>query len=128
MQVRSAPISTIAWRPFRSPCRRCARTGDIQLLAARFITAANERQHLIRGIDPEALALLESYAWPGNVRKLQNEIERAVALTPPGESIKPACLSDRIRAGSKPATATGAVPARGASSGNKDLRIARADF
>jgi formate hydrogenlyase transcriptional activator len=34
----------------------------------------------IRGIDPEALDLLEAYSWPGNVRELQNVIERSVIV------------------------------------------------
>jgi transcriptional regulator with GAF, ATPase, and Fis domain len=106
-----------------------ARNGDIPLLAARFLSASSERQRkLIRDIDPRALALLESYPWPGNIRELQNEIERAVALTPPGEFIKPERLSEKIRSGSNPAPALAPASARGLSSENGDLRFARADF
>ena len=40
----------------------------------------------MRAIEPEALALLTAYRWPGNVRQLENAIFRAVVLTD-GEQI-----------------------------------------
>jgi transcriptional regulator with GAF, ATPase, and Fis domain len=104
-----------------------ARTGDIPLLAMRFLSTSSERQRKVIGhIEPEALELLESYTWPGNVRELQNEIERAVALTPSGESINPDRLSEKIRGGSHtaPAPASSGTP----SSEGRNLRFARADF
>jgi two-component system response regulator AtoC len=65
------------WMP---PLR--ARPEDIDLLARHFVTvhgAANQRQGLT--IDPDAVGLLHAQAWPGNVRQLQNFIERLVVLT-----------------------------------------------
>ncbi|MDR1960169.1 MAG: sigma-54 dependent transcriptional regulator [Planctomycetaceae bacterium] len=57
------------------------RISDIPLLAEYFMTAvcrdANKRMN---GIDPAAMTLLQCYRWPGNVRQLQNVIERAVLL------------------------------------------------
>jgi transcriptional regulator with PAS, ATPase and Fis domain len=35
----------------------------------------------IRGINQRSLKLLQSYFWPGNIRELQNVIERAVIVT-----------------------------------------------
>jgi DNA-binding NtrC family response regulator len=58
------------------------RKGDVPLIAYHYLqryAAASGKE--IRGIVPEALALLEAYPWPGNVRELQNVIERAVVLT-----------------------------------------------
>ncbi len=57
------------------------RRGDIADLVRRFTArfAAEEGKRL-RGISAEALALLESYDWPGNVRQLENVIFRAVVL------------------------------------------------
>ena len=57
------------------------------------------------GISPEALALLQRYHWPGNIRELENVIERAVALerTPAilAESLPPttsaACVGESGR-------------------------------
>jgi two-component system response regulator AtoC len=59
-----------------------ARREDIELLATHFCKtcgAANGKPHLT--IDAEALKFLRSQRWPGNVRQLQNFIERLVVLT-----------------------------------------------
>ena len=57
------------------------RTEDIPLLAAHFIKKiAAELGKSVRGVTPEALAILESYHWPGNIRELENVIERALVL------------------------------------------------
>ena len=57
------------------------RAEDIGLLAFFFLRHYAERAgKKIDGISPEALRCLESYSWPGNVRQLENTIERAVAL------------------------------------------------
>jgi len=57
------------------------RTGDIPALA-RHLLARIARQPGLRpiGITDEALALLASYDWPGNVRQLQNALFRAAVL------------------------------------------------
>jgi transcriptional regulator with PAS, ATPase and Fis domain len=54
--------------------------------------------------------------------------ERAVAMTPPGEIIRPERLSEKIRSGSNPAPALGPASSRGPSSENGNLRFARAEF
>jgi two-component system response regulator PilR (NtrC family) len=57
------------------------RRDDIPLLVAHFIERlARETGKDVRGIDAEALALLEQYRWPGNIRELENAIERAIVL------------------------------------------------
>jgi DNA-binding NtrC family response regulator len=57
------------------------RPGDILLLANHFIDRYNrEFGKRVRGVMPEAMALLEQYRWPGNVRELRNVIERAMLL------------------------------------------------
>lgn len=57
------------------------RTGDLHLLIGHFLsTFSEEMGRDIRGLAPDALALLEDYAFPGNVRELENIIERAVVL------------------------------------------------
>ena len=45
-----------------------------------------------------ALDVLAGYFWPGNVRQLRNEIQRAVALSPPGSIITPEHLSSDLTA------------------------------
>jgi two-component system, NtrC family, response regulator PilR len=57
------------------------RTEDIPPLVAHFIgRIANDVGKTIAGISPEALAVLERYHWPGNIRELENVIERAIVL------------------------------------------------
>lgn len=57
------------------------RRGDIALLTSHFVrrAAADERKE-IDGVEPEVLRLFESYAWPGNVRQLQNVIARSAVV------------------------------------------------
>lgn len=45
---------------------------------------------------PEALGLLQSYRWPGNIRELQNEIQRLVIHGVPGDLILPEHLAPRL--------------------------------
>ncbi|MBP1736343.1 MAG: domain S-box-containing protein [Oscillospiraceae bacterium] len=54
------------------------RLEDIPLLAEHFIRKLNAELDMeIKGMTPEALSLLESYQWPGNIRELENYMERA---------------------------------------------------
>jgi Nif-specific regulatory protein len=58
------------------------RKEDIPALAAFFIRRfAGELKKKVDGLQPEALKLLMRYNWPGNIRELENSIERAVLLT-----------------------------------------------
>lgn len=57
------------------------RREDILLLVNFFLEKYGaENQKPIRGISPDAIGMLENYDWPGNVRQLENIIERAVVL------------------------------------------------
>lgn len=58
------------------------RAEDVPLLAKHLVTLAAERHKpFVKGFSPEALNLLASSAWPGNVRQLVNVVEQCVALT-----------------------------------------------
>jgi DNA-binding NtrC family response regulator len=73
------------------------RTEDIEPLALRFLVESNEANHRdVRGIEPEAMVLLQSYRWPGNVRELRNAIERAVVIAR-SEVIRAHDLPTRVR-------------------------------
>ena len=88
------------------------RKEDIPVLAHRFAArAAAEAGKEIAGFEPEALELLCSVEWPGNVRQLQSTIERAVILST--EPLLRAHLFASLRAsGSAPATSVaGGSPA-----------------
>jgi PAS domain S-box-containing protein len=57
------------------------RTEDIPVLVEYFVDRfARKAGKSIRSIEKRALELLESYSWPGNIRELQNVIERAVIV------------------------------------------------
>lgn len=70
---------------------------DCDLLAQRFVQAlATAQDRPVEGISPDTMKLLRGYDFPGNVRELQNIIERAVAFC--NESwIQPSHLPDRLR-------------------------------
>ena len=65
----------------RMPALR-ERPGDIGLLAGYFLRKfAGELGRKVETMSPEALALLEGHSFPGNVRELENAIERALILS-----------------------------------------------
>ena len=58
------------------------RADDIPLLVERFIRRYSEEfRKEVTGIDPAALAVMQAYDWPGNVREMRNLIERATLLS-----------------------------------------------
>lgn len=78
------------------------RAEDIELLAAFFLRQyAGRAGKNITGISQEAVRCLKSYDWPGNVRQLENTVERAVALETDSE-IQPERLPDSVRNGTAP--------------------------
>ncbi len=63
------------------------RLGDVRLLATRFLQLFAAKNHRsVPTLAPEALALLEAHQWPGNIRELENVMERAVIT----------CVGDRL--------------------------------
>lgn len=65
------------------------RPEDIPLLSQHFLYRyATETGKKIDSIHPDALAAMRRYAWPGNIRELENAIERAVVVGK-GRQIKP---------------------------------------
>ncbi|NUN23404.1 MAG: sigma-54-dependent Fis family transcriptional regulator [Candidatus Jettenia caeni] len=65
------------------------RMDDIPMLVSHFLSIHNTKNRkTVEGISREALGKLMSYAWPGNIRELENVIERAVILCK-GKMIEP---------------------------------------
>jgi len=74
-----------------------ARRDDILLLADSFLRQAAERLgKRSRCLSPEAAKKLLDYDWPGNVRQLENVLERAVTLAQ-GDRLETEDLPERIR-------------------------------
>jgi DNA-binding NtrC family response regulator len=73
------------------------RTEDVPLLCNHFLAKFNERYgRNVRAITPAAYHLLIRNRWSGNVRELENAIERAVLVCKTGD-ISPADLPETIR-------------------------------
>ncbi|MCB9073097.1 MAG: sigma-54-dependent Fis family transcriptional regulator [Bdellovibrionaceae bacterium] len=80
----------------RTPALR-ERREDVAILAKHFLKKYNDRLNKnISGISQEALAILKGYDYPGNVRELENIIERTVALEA-GASILPESLPPFVK-------------------------------
>ncbi len=88
------------------------RREDIPILARAFIDElASENERPIRDVSPEALAHLQGFDWPGNVRQLRNVLENVVVTTM-GEVIETQHLPDPIRA-AQPSPLTAALARHG---------------
>jgi two-component system response regulator PilR (NtrC family) len=84
------------------------RREDVSLLVDHFIRKFSaEHGRTIAGIDPDAMSALMSHSFPGNVRELENLIERAVTLAP----------ADRISVDSLPTLGTLSTTGAGANLG-----------
>jgi two-component system response regulator AtoC len=72
------------------------RREDIPLLVEHFIEEQNDRLGTdVEGVTSEAMKVMMNYSWPGNVREVQNCIERGVVLAD-GSKIDESALPDRI--------------------------------
>ena len=87
--------------PVRLPALR-ERKGDIELLAERFREAAAARHgKRVPGFTAEAMECLSRCPWPGNVRQLEHEIERAVIMAQDAEPISVVDLSAAVTGGTR---------------------------
>ena len=74
------------------------RREDILPLAQHFIRKYSEEngREISENLSPEVLSLLENYYFPGNVRELENIIERAIVIAP-GDEVSVECLRPEVR-------------------------------
>ncbi len=98
-QFRSDLFYRLNVFPIRVPALR-ERLNDIPLLVQHFTTQISRRVNKrIDTIPVEVMKALVAHSWPGNIRELQNFIERAVilspgnVLTPPLEELSPVHLT-----------------------------------
>jgi len=102
--------------PIRLPALR-ERTGDIPLLVEHFLVKFNERlKKKVEGVEAEAMETLVAYPWPGNIRELENVIERAVLF----------CDTQRLRANDLPPEIRGIPAMANVSLSEADLQAALA--
>ena len=94
------------------PLRR--RAEDIPVLADFFLQRyAQKNKKDIKGFHPQTLMLLARYSWPGNIRELENTIERAVILclgeqiTP--KELPPQMLPDDFKVADEPPATSGGL-------------------
>ena len=86
--------------PIHLPALR-ERTNDIPLLVEHFLVRFNERlRKKVEGVEAEATEHLIEYPWPGNIRELENVVERAVLF----------CDTQKVRAADLPPEIRG-IPA-----------------
>jgi transcriptional regulator with PAS, ATPase and Fis domain len=75
------------------------RKDDIPLLVDHFLSKqARGRRLKMKRLAPDCAERLRDYSWPGNIRELENEIERLVVLAGDDKIIDPELLSPRIGA------------------------------
>jgi DNA-binding NtrC family response regulator len=90
------------------------RPGDVPLLAAHFLKRfSDENEKSIGAIDDGTMTILQAHSWPGNIRELENVIERGVILA----------RGDALMPGDLPPELTKSAPAP---VGNRTLPLKRA--
>jgi transcriptional regulator with GAF, ATPase, and Fis domain len=83
--------------PLRLPPLR-ERRDDIPLLVEHFLRKyTSEMNKPVAGITPEAVDQLQSYSWPGNIRELENEVQRLVIQCDAEGFITPDMLAPSVR-------------------------------
>jgi transcriptional regulator with PAS, ATPase and Fis domain len=99
-------VVTVALAPLRE------REGDIPLLVRHFLALAGTRYNRsLKTVDPEAMARLVQYAWPGNVRQMENVLSQLV-ITQAGEVLRADMLPDRLNTAEAPTVGPGSEPGR----------------
>ena len=73
------------------------RKEEIPALAAQFVRQFNQKYELNKSLDPKVIDKLIAYNWPGNIRELENVIERTL-VTHSGDIIDDVALPDDSRA------------------------------
>jgi transcriptional regulator with GAF, ATPase, and Fis domain len=103
--------------PVRLPPLR-ERREDVPALVGHFLAAeAQSSGKAQKSFSDDATNLLVAFGWPGNVRQLRNEVQRAVALSGDATAIGPESLSDDVRRRGTAAAGAGAPMPAGPAAG-----------
>ena len=87
------------------------RSEDLPSLLLAFASrSAAKYGKRIHGVSRRALAALQAYDWPGNIRELESMVERAVLLCPDGGTLQREHLGALERTAGEPAAPTPALP------------------
>ncbi len=89
------------------------RKDDLPVLIDHFLRKHARPGMRCRALSKEALKAVESYSWPGNIRELENEIERLLVLGGDQEEIPVELLSARVRDGAGRLGRIGRLPTSG---------------
>jgi two-component system response regulator HupR/HoxA len=82
------------------------RRDDLPILIDHFMKKHRREGQRARGLASDALAVLQAYHWPGNIRELENEIERLLVLGGDQDLLPGDLLSSRIRDAVSPTSGT----------------------
>lgn len=83
--------------PIHTPTLR-ERRDDIQILFRHFLDRRSQlKKKEFKGVTPETMKALQEYDWPGNIRELENLVERLVVLKENGGTITIKDLPEKIR-------------------------------
>jgi DNA-binding NtrC family response regulator/tetratricopeptide (TPR) repeat protein len=105
-----------------------ARREEIPHLSTFFLREACDKQAKPEvTLSSATLDVFASYHWPGNVRQLFNEIQRAVAMSPPGGTIEPEHLSPELSVQRLPGVPMDVAPGWGAQAGTLAENIERVE-
>jgi two-component system response regulator HydG len=81
--------------PIHIPALR-ERREDIPILARHFLQKiSREKQIPEKSVPPESMKLLQNYSWPGNIRELENLMERMTIISP-DEDISPQLIAGQL--------------------------------
>ncbi|MFM1847003.1 MAG: hypothetical protein RL417_477 [Pseudomonadota bacterium] len=75
------------------------RREDIPLLADHFLSRCGAKMGRTPSLRADTLKLLSDYSWPGNIRELENEIERSILMAGEAPVVSPEHLSPHVREG-----------------------------
>jgi two-component system response regulator PilR (NtrC family) len=102
------------------------RRGDVRLLAQVFLRRFADKQgKALTGFAPDAMAALEAFNWPGNIRELENIVERAVTLEN-GTEISLSSLPANVIGAKAPLA--GGAPVSGLPAATTELRLPAPNF